>query len=77
MILLNFSVENYDKMSKELKSKLRTTSIDLFHMINKFAKVHNIKKEVALYLLDDDCRTQIQIQVKGPQNVVGPQNIRF
>ena len=55
--MLNFSVEYYDKMSKELKSKLRTTSNDLFHMINKFAKVHNIKKEVALYLLDDHCRT--------------------
>ena len=53
MVSLKFSIENYDKMSLELKSRLKTTTIDLFHMINEFAKVHNIKKEVTLYLLDD------------------------
>ena len=28
------------------------TTIDLLHMINELAKVHNIKKEVTLYLLE-------------------------
>ena len=53
LILPKFSVEDYDKMSKEIKLRLTTATIDLFHMRNEFAKVHNIKKEVTLYLLDD------------------------
>ena len=51
LISLNFSVENYYKTSKELKSKLATATIGLLHIINGFAKVHNNKK-VMLYLLD-------------------------
>ena len=51
LISLKFSVENYYKTSKELKSRLTTTTIDLLHIINGFAKVHNNKK-VMLYLLD-------------------------
>ena len=43
MISLKLSVENYDKMSNELKPQLTTTSIDLFNMINEYGKVHNIK----------------------------------
>ena len=42
---------------------MTTTSIEVFHMINYFVKVHNIKKEVTLYLPDDNYRTQIQIRV--------------
>ena len=53
LVSLKFSVENYKKMTKELRSRLTTTAIDLFHMTNEFAKVHNNKKEVILYLLDD------------------------
>lgn len=53
LVSLKFSVENYKKITKELRSRLTTTAIDLFHMTNEFAKVHNNKKEVILYLLDD------------------------
>ena len=53
LVSLKFSVENYKKMTKELRSRLTTTAIDLFHMTNEFAKVHNNIKEVILYLLDD------------------------
>ena len=53
LVSLKFSVENYKKMTKELRSRLTTTAIDLFHMTNEFAKVHNNKKELILYLLDD------------------------
>ena len=45
LISLKFSVESYGKRSKELKSRLTTTTIDCFHMINEFAKVHIIKKK--------------------------------
>ena len=31
-------------MRTELKSRLTTTTIDLFCMINEFTKVHNIKR---------------------------------
>ena len=53
LVSLKFSVENLKKMTKELRSRLTTTAIDLFHMTNEFAKVHNNKKEMILYLLDD------------------------
>ena len=61
-------------MSKELKSRT-TTIIDLFHMINEFAKVHNIKNEVALYLLDDqlqDSNSQCFFQLCFYTNLFTP-----
>lgn len=53
MASLKFSIETYERLSKETKWKLSRTVIDLFHVINEFAKVYNIKKEVTLYLVDD------------------------
>ena len=50
-------------MRTELKSRLTTTAIDLFRMINEFTKVHNIKKEVTLYLPDDQLQDSNQMHV--------------
>ena len=40
LILLKFSVMFYEKLNKEAKSKLITTTVYIFLMINKFGKIH-------------------------------------
>ena len=50
-------------MRTELKSRLTTATIDLFCMMNEFTKVHNIKKEVTLYLPDDQLQDKNQMHV--------------
>ena len=42
-------------MRTELKSRLTTTTIDLFCMINEFTKVHNIKRWSTTRLESDTC----------------------
>ena len=48
---MTFSAEAYENLSR-LKSKLTTTTQDLFYVINEFAKVHSLET-VKLYLVDD------------------------
>ena len=53
MISVKFSVDAYQKLNSSELTKLNTTVADLFHLINEFGKLHNIKNEIVLYLVDD------------------------
>ena len=44
---------DYEKLNKKVLSNLSTTSIDLFHLINEFRKLRNIRDEVTIYLVHD------------------------
>ena len=43
LILLKFSIDSYEKLNTQTLSKLSTTNVDLFHLINEFGKLHKIK----------------------------------
>ena len=53
LITLTFSKENYKKLSKNEISKLSPTAADLFHLINEFAELNNIKNEAIIHFVDD------------------------
>ena len=53
VIMLTFSKENYEKLSKNEISKLSPTAADLFHLINKFAELNNVKNEVIIHFVDN------------------------
>ena len=50
---LKFSIDSYEKLNTPTLSKLSTTATNLFHLINEFGKLHNVKEEVTIYLVDD------------------------
>ena len=52
LITLTFSKENYEKLSKNEISKLSPKAADLFHLINEFTELNNIKNEVIIHYVD-------------------------
>ena len=53
LISVKFSVDAYQNLNSSELTKLNTTVADFFHLINEFGKLHNIKNEIVLYLVDD------------------------
>ena len=53
LITLTFSRGNYEKLSKNQVSKLSPTAANLFHLIDEFLELNNVKKEVMLHFIDD------------------------
>ena len=51
LITLKFSMKEYEKIRHE--NRLSTTTIDLLHLIREFGKLHGIKDEVTIHLVDD------------------------
>ena len=53
LINLRFSEHEYDRIKRKgVLSKLTDTAKDLFHLLSKFSKYHNVK-EMTLYAADD------------------------
>ena len=53
LINLRFSEHEYDRIKRKgVLSKLTDTAKDLFHLLSKFSKYHNVK-EMTLYAVDD------------------------
>ena len=57
LISLTFSVDAYENLNLSELTKLSATAADLFHVINEFGKIHKIKNEIVLYLVDE-CKNQ-------------------
>ena len=51
LITLKFSMKEYEKIRHA--KRLSTTAIDLLHLIREFGKLHGIKDEVPIHLVDD------------------------
>ena len=51
LITLKFSMKEYEKMRHA--NRLSTTAIDLLLLIREFGKLHGIKDEVTIHLVDD------------------------
>ena len=51
IILLKFSMKEYEKI--KTGHRLRPTTQDLLHLINKYGRLHNIKDFVTIYSVDD------------------------
>ena len=51
LITLKFSMKEYEKIRQA--NILRTTAIDLLHLIREFGKLHGIKDEFKIHLVDD------------------------
>ena len=48
---LKFSMKEYEKIKNG--SRLSPTAIDWLHLIREFGKLHGIKDEVTIHLVDD------------------------
>ena len=46
-------VDAYEKLNCSELTKLCAIAADLFHLINYFGKLHNIKKKLFFYLVDN------------------------
>ena len=53
MISVKVSVDAYQNLNSSELTKLNTTVADLLHLIKEFGKLHNIRNEIVLYLVDD------------------------
>ena len=51
LITLKFSMKEYEKIRHA--NRLNTTAIDLLHLIRELGKLHGIKDEVTIHLVDD------------------------
>ena len=51
LITLKFSMKEYEKIKND--SRLSPTAIDWLHLIREFGKLHGIKDEVTIHLVDD------------------------
>ena len=51
LMILKFSVPEYKKLKNF--HKLSKATIDLLHLINKYAKKHKLRNEVITHLVDD------------------------
>ena len=51
LITLKFSMKEYEKIRDA--NRLSTTAIDLIYLIREFGKLHGIKDEVTIHLVDD------------------------
>ena len=51
LVTVKFSVEEFEKIKKV--HRLNETMVDVMHLINLFAKRHNIKDEVKIHMADD------------------------
>ena len=51
LIKLKFSMGEYEKIRNG--NRLSTTTIDLLHLMYQYGKLHNIKDEVTVHLVDD------------------------
>ena len=51
IISLRFSITTYEDLKQ--KEEISKTAIYLFHLLKEFGKLHNVKEEVAINLVDD------------------------
>ena len=51
IISLRFSITTYEDLKQ--KEEISKTVIYLFHLLKEFGKLHNVKEEVAINLVDD------------------------
>ena len=53
IVATKFFASNYNKLGKKELANLSTTARELFHFINKFSKLHNIRDEISNHFVDD------------------------
>ena len=53
LISVKVSVDAYQNLNSSELTKLNTIVADLLHLIKEFGKLHNIRNEIVLYLVDD------------------------
>ena len=53
LVKIKYGKENYMKLTKREISELSNSVKDLFHFIDKFGNLHNIKDFVSVYIQED------------------------
>ena len=48
-----FSRTEYEKIAKRELGNLSATARNLFHFVNKFGKLYNVRDETNIYFIDD------------------------
>ena len=53
LVKIKFSLENYKELTKKEISQLSDSAKDLFHFMEEFGNLHNIKDFVSVYMHED------------------------